>query len=213
MKCGLNRIVLAVAGLAVLCAGCEPKPAVFDMAAIDGVHKLLVFPLASSHDPSAGPITSGMISARLATARYERFHIVEAPALWRLAGGSPGEVPKATAVQIARQMGAQAALTGAVGYAIALDKKLNYPGAAITTKDPMAHQRLRDFAARKGDIQVRLRIISAATGKDIYVHSAKADGLGESKLIRKATEKVLKPLEKYLRNSKNKRKEPKDEKK
>ena len=213
MKRGLNRIVLALAALVVLCVGCEPKPAVFDMAAIDGVHKLLVFPLASSHDPSAGPITSGMISARLETARYERFHVVEAPALWRLAGDSPGEVSPATAAQIARQMGAQAALTGAVGYTIALDKIGNYPGAEITKKDPMAKQRLRDFAARRGDIQVRLRIISAATGKDIYVHSAKAEGLGESKLIRKAAEKALEPLERYLRDSKAKRKERKDEKK
>ena len=213
MKRGLKKIVLTVAGLGLLCAGCEPKPAVFDMAAIDKVHKLLVLPLASSHDPSAGPITSGMISARLETARYERFHVVEAPALWRLAGGSPVAIPEATAVGIAKQMGAQAALTGAVGYTIALDKNLNYPGAAIAKEDPMAHQRLRDFAARKGDIQVRLRIISAATGKDIYVHSAKADGLGESKLIRKAAEKVLEPLERYLRDSIDKRKERKDEKK
>jgi hypothetical protein len=213
VKRGLKRIVLAVVGAVVLCAGCEPKVAVFDMAAIDSVHKLLVLPLASSADPSAGPITSGMISARLATARYERFHIVEAPALWRLGGASPGPIPQATAVGIAKQMGAHAVLTGAVGYAVALDKYINFPGAELAKKDPMARQRLRDFAARKGKMQIQLRIISAATGKDIYVHSAKADGLGESKLIRKAAEKVLEPLEKYLRGSKNKRKEPKDEKK
>lgn len=213
MKRGLKKIVLTVAGLGLLCAGCEPKPAVLDMAAIDSVHKLLVLPLVSSADPSAGPITSGMISARLATARYERFHVVEAPALWRLAGASPVPIPEAAAVQIARQMGAHAVLTGAVGYTIALDKHINFPGAEVAKMDPMARQRLRDFAARKGDIQVQLRIISAATGKDIYVHSAKADGLGESKLIRRAAEKVLEPLEKYLRDSKNKRKERKDEKK
>ena len=213
MKRGLNKIVPAMAVLAVLCAGCEPKPSVFDMAAIDSVHKLLVLPLASSHDPSAGPITSGMISARLATARYERLHVFEAPALWRLAGGNPGPIPEATTVQIARQMGTQAALTGAVGYTVALDKNINYPGVALAKMDPMARKRLSDFAARKGDIQVQLRIISAATGKEIYVHSAKADGPGESRLIRKAVQKALEPLERYLRDSKDKRKERKDEKK
>ena len=111
-------------------------------------------------------------------------------------------------------MQAHAVLTGAVGYTIALDNKLNhYPGEAITKMDPMARQRLRDFAARQGKMQIQLRIISAATGKDIYLHSAKADGLGESRLIRQAAEKVLEPLERYLKDSKNKRKERKDEKK
>lgn len=195
--------------LAVVCIGCEPKPTVFDVSAIDKIESLAVLPLRSDSDPSAGAILAGLLGTRLEKGRWDRLAIVEAPVLWRLvaeAGG--GAAPDAArAADIARQMGATAALTGTVGYTSEPDPDASkLPG--MKREQTKSVQFLRNFALRKGQTNVKVQIVSADGGNVIYEHTSLEEGLSEATQLRKAVEKVILPLERHLQNTRGKRKEP-----
>ncbi len=192
---------LMLAVLLAWSAGCAPKPpTVFDKPAIDQIHKLLVVPLQSPAEKSAGTIVSGMIAAQLQGQRLAKFTVVEPPALWRLRAAQPGPpaLQDEVAVKVARDMGADAVLAGTAAYSIELAGG-GKPRAARGSVKAEEYQRC--FAARKGVASISVRILSASAGRAVYAHSAPTKGLGSSKLLADGAAKALQPLVEYLRSS------------
>ncbi len=190
------------------CIGCEPEPTVFDVTAIDKIEKLVVLPMRSDNDPSAGAILSGMMATRLEGGRWDRFFIVEGPALWRLdVGGSVVQAPdEQRAAAIAGKLNAEAALTGTVGFKSEPDPTdTELPG--MGKEQARSVEFLRNFAPRKGQTQVRVRIVAAESGKVIYEHTATEKGLTEADQFRKVVDKAIRPLEQHLQRTRPKRKE------
>lgn len=189
---------VAVAALAMLCAGC-PQPKVFDKAAIDKLRTVLVVPLSAPNEASAGPLASGRLAQRLRTPRYKNLDILVPPALWRLRHSS-GQVPKQLltrqdALAIAREMNADAMLTGTAGYAIARTFPSFLPKAINTLKD----SELRDkFAIRSAGVSVQLRLVSVTQDRNLYVYHGRAAGDDDTQLLSKALDHAIKPLEQHL---------------
>lgn len=193
---------VVVAAAAVLFAGCAPKrPAIFDTQGMDEIHTLLVVPLQSPQDSSAGPIVSGLVSARLQSGRLPKLSILEPPVLWRLAGPGAGSKGLADeeAVRIAREMGADAVLTGTVTYGVKLAMPADLPVAMRESMKDMKFQ--QDFAARQGSASVNLRILSIKANRPVYAHSGASGGAGGAEVLRQAYEAALKPFEDYIRTS------------
>ena len=161
----------------------------------------------SPTDPSAGPIISGLIATNLEDKRLDRFHAVEAPVLWRLVVDKSKvlDPDKKTAAEVARQMGAQAVLTGSAQHATTLGNVIRMRGASA--KAQKSAEFMRNFAHRKGNIRVQVEILSADSGQAIYVHSTDAKGLQEAGLLRKVADKIVEPLIKHLEKTRGKRKE------
>jgi len=191
-----------------VCIGCEPEPAVFDVAAIDKIEKLVVLPMRSDSDPSAGAILSGMMATRLEGGRWDRFFVVEGPALWRLdAGSGVVQAPdEQRAAAIAGKLNAEAALTGTVGFKSEPDPT-DTGLRGMKKEQARSVEFLRNFAPRTGQTQVRVRIVAAETGKVIYEHTATEKGLTEADQLRKVADKAIGPLKQHLQRTRPKRKE------
>ena len=188
--------VLAASGA----GGCAAKgPAVFDKPAIDNIHALAVPPLQSPQDPSAGALVSGMLGVRLQSARLPELSVIEPPGLWRLGGGPAGAMTDEDALRIAREMGADAVLTGTVTYGVAFVADSTTPRAMRESMKARDFQ--RDFGARKATTSVNLRILSVKANRAVYAHTGAAGGGEGSELLTKAVQAALKPFEDYVRTS------------
>ena len=187
-------LALSVAG------GCGGKgPAVFDKPAIDDIRALAVPPLQSPQDPSAGPLASGMIAVRLQSSRLPKLSVVEPPVLWRLAEAQTGAMTDEDALRVAREMGADAILTGTVTYGVAFVADSTTPRAMRESMKAADFQ--RDFGARKATASVSLRILSVQANRAVYAHTGAAGGAEGSELLGKAVQAALKPFEDYVRTS------------
>jgi len=187
-------VLAAAAGL----GGCvKPKPAVLDKASVAKVHKLVVVPMLTSQEPSTGPIAAGMASERLQMGGYDDFTILLAPSLWRLKPAAPATLSDAQAVELARKMGAQAVLTGTVGYAVTLSNQGKGPSAA---DKGLALKRY--FGLRSGSGSVQVRMLWAENGLAVYVHTASATGPADDAALAAALAEAMGPLETYLKSHK-----------
>jgi hypothetical protein len=194
------RILAAGLVAASLAGGCAGKgPAVFDKPAIDDIRALAVPPLQSPQDPSAGPLVSGMIAVRLQSARLPKLSVVEPPVLWRLQEGARQAVTDEAAMRIAREMGADAVLTGTVTYGVRFVADRTTPRAMRESMKARDFQ--RDFGARKATASVSLRILSVKANRAVYAHTGTAGGAEGSELLVKAVQAALKPFQDYVRTS------------
>ena len=207
MKAAWHTYLAAGLVLGTFGAGCEPKPEVFDLTAIDTIEKLVVVPMASPNDPSAGAILSSLIAVRLEEGRWGRFRVVEAPALWRIAAAAQPELSAAAAAQLAGKMGAQAVLTGSTTHATSFGEAVGVPDDAKKKKEAEPVDFAQNFATRQGDTQVRVEILRADGARPVYVYTIREKGLEEADLLRRAAEKAVKPLEQHLEKTRGKRKE------
>ena len=194
------RMLPALLALSVAAAGCGGQgPAVFDKPAIDNIHTLAVPPLQSPQDPSAGPLAAGMIAVRLQSARLPKLSVVEPPVLWRLQEGARQAITDEAAMRIAREMGADAVLTGTVTYGVRFVADGTTPRAMRESMKAAAFQ--RDFGARKATASVNLRILSVKANRAVYAHTGTAGGGEGSELLVKAVQAALKPFQDYVRTS------------
>ena len=194
----LHRRSLLVSLTAVICfGGCAVvKPAVFDKASIAKVHKLMVVPMQTSLAPSTGPIVAEMAAERLQVqmATSDDFAILMAPSLWRLKPGSAVAPTDRQAVEMARKAGAQAVLTGTVGYSVTLSDKKSLPSTAGKGVSFARH-----FALRRGSGSLQLRMLRTEDGMTIYNHTALASGRANDQALSEALAKAMGPLETYLK--------------
>lgn len=202
--------VITLVLAASACLGCgDGSELVLETRAIDRIHTLVVVPLAGQGDASVGPVLSGLMVARLEGLRRDQLSVVEAPALWRLAATPTSQPPldDQAALELARKMGAQAVLTGSVVYTCQLDASgVKYVPKA--GKDELERvEFLKNFAVRKGQIKVDVRLLLADGGQAVYVGSASKHGQCDAELLQSAAQKAVEPLEKYLEKSRGKRKE------
>lgn len=199
MKIHANTLLwAAVAAMALLCGGC-PEPKVFDKAAINQLRSVVVMPLSAPNQSSAGPLASGRLAQRLRTPRYKNLEILVPPALWRLrhsSGRPPNQLlTRQDALAVAREMNADAVLTGTAGYAIARTFPSDLPAGISALKNP----ELRDkFAVRSAGVSVILRLVSVRQNRDLYVYHGKAAGADDTQLLTVAIDKAVKPLEQHL---------------
>jgi hypothetical protein len=196
------RLSCAFAAALAMCVGCaEKKPAIFDTRGMDQIHTLLVVPLQSPQDASAGPVVSGMIGVKLQSQRLPKLSVLEPPVLWRVAASQAGAagLKDEEAVQVAREMGADAVLTGTVTYGVKMATPGDLPGAMRESMKDVNFQ--QDFAARQGSASVNIRIVSLSANRPVYAHSGTAGGAGGTDVLRQAYEAALKPFEDYIRNS------------
>jgi len=189
---------------AVACAGCAEKlPAVFDKTGIDGIGTLLIVPLQSAADPSAGPVVSGMLTTRLRAAKLPKLTIVVPPQIWRLDPKGPANGAQVMtddeAKRIARDMAADAVLTGTVTYSVKLATAQNMPGSMEESMKDIDFQ--QDFAARQATATVNLRILSIKANRAVYAHGGTAGGTQSSEHLMQAAQEALKPFEDYVRAS------------
>ena len=179
------------------CAG--PKPAVFDKASIAKVHKLMVVPMQTSLDPSTGPIVAEMATERLHVqmAGRDDFAVLMAPSLWRLTPGAAAALTDRQALELAGKVGAQAVLTGTVGYSVTLSDKKGMPSAAGKGVEFASH-----FALRRGAGSIQLRMLRTEDGMTIYNHTALAKGRANDRALSEALARAIGPLETYLKSRK-----------
>ena len=203
-----GRAAVAVLGagalLALALAGCGGKaPAVMEKMAIDRLHTVVVLPLQSPQDAGAGPVVSGMLLEQLAALRKPGLSAVEPPVLWRLGTGPLADrsapVGDQQALRIARDMGADAVLTGMVTYAVQLVAGRKMPAEMEGPMKDMDFQ--RDFAARRATAAVNVQLLSVADNRAVYAHSGAAGGDGGLQVLRDAADAAIAPLERYLRQS------------
>ena len=193
-------LLLVVAWFA---SGCEDPPAVFDKIAFERVHTLMVLPLQSSQDPSAGPIASGMVIEELSLDRPKDWTVCDAPVLWRLAGGKgaqTGGLSDDEAMKIARFAGVDAVLLGTATHAVTITTDGKLPRNLqenMRTEDFQQH-----FGRRSCATSINLRILSVAENRAIYSNTAQGNGGAESALLRKVVRNVLAPLRNQLKNRK-----------
>jgi len=201
-----HTTALLVALAAAICfSGCAPvKPAVFDKASLAKVHKLMVVPMQTSLDGSTGPIVAEMAAERLQVqmAGHHDFAILIAPSLWRLKPGAAAAPTDQQAVELARKVGAQAVLTGTVGYSVTLSDKKGLPTAAGKGVSFARH-----FALRRGAGSIQLRMLRTEDGMTIYNHSALAKtalaiGRANDQALSEALAQAMAPLETYLKSLK-----------
>ena len=178
------------------CAGV--KPAVFDKASIAKVHKLVIVPMQTSLDPSTGPIVAEMAAEKLQVqmAGRDDFAILMAPSLWRLKPGAAAP-SDGQAVELARKAGAQAVLTGTVGYSVTLSDPKGLPSAAGKGVSFARH-----FALRSGSGSIQLRMLRTEDGMAIYNHTALARGRANDRALSEALGRAIGPLETYLKSRK-----------
>lgn len=192
-------LTLASLALATLCLGCGPEADVFDKAAIDRVRTITVVPPPAPQEPTAGPIVSGMLTARLRAARYKDLEVVMPPVLWRLQAdsGRPAAqlVDRSQAVAIGRQLGADAVLTGTVNYSINL---VFPPGLPKAILDMKASEFKNKFATRVATAWVKFVLVRVRDDRDLYVNTGQAKGDDNSELIARAVDEAIKPLERHL---------------
>jgi hypothetical protein len=206
----ITSVTILALAAATACVGCgDGSEMVLETRAIDQIHTLVVVPLAGEGDPSVGPVLSGLMVSRLEGLRRDQFSVVEAPAIWRLAA-TPTSQPSLTdqaALEVARKMGAQAVLTGSAVYTCELDASgVKYVPKA--GKDELEHMEfLKNFAARKGQIKVEVRVLLTDGGRPVYAYSASKQGQCDAEQLRFVAEKAVEPLEKYLEKSRGKRKD------
>jgi hypothetical protein len=196
--------VLVTLTVAICFGGCaEVKPVVFDKASLAKVHKLMIVPMQTSLDPSTGPIIAEMAAERLQVqmAGSDDFAILVAPSLWRL---KPGTAPPTDrqAVELARKTGAQAVLTGTVGYSVTLSDPKGLPTAAGKGVSFARH-----FALRSGSGSIQLRMLRTEDGMTIYNHTAlaktvPAKGRANDQALSEALGRAMGPLEIYLKSQK-----------
>ena len=196
-------IALLLAPAALAAVGCAPEPEVFDKAAIDGLHKMMVVPLQAAQEPSTGQIVAGLAEARLQTLRLPQMQVLEAPALWRLTATStqPVSIPDEQALQAAQAVGADCLLTGTVTYAARTPQGASNlpPGMRGATGQSMEYQ--KSFLVREADVTVSVRILSVQSARVVYAFKADTKGLASSKLLSDAFQQAVKPFEEYLRSS------------
>ncbi len=192
-------VVIAV----LVLAGCGAKPRVFNKSAIDQVNRIVVLPIESQADRAAGEVTFGLLLNRLVARRYDGLDILSPPVLWRIKNTSAadaGTLTRDQAVSIGRELEADAVLTGTMGYTVPMK-------ADKSSKSPTGKGGKRDASARRiGESKLTLKLISVANGQDIYVHTAKRDGVAGDKVLRKTIDQAVVPLEQYLQSSRTKRK-------
>jgi len=198
--------VLLVALAASVCfGGCATvKPVVFDKASLAKVHKLMIVPMQTSLDSSTGPIVAEMAAERLQmqTAGHHDFAILMAPSLWRLKPGAAAAPSDRQAVELARKVGAQAVLTGTVGYSVTLSDPKGLPTAAGKGVSFARH-----FALRRGSGSIQLRMLRTEDGLAIYNHTALAKtalaiGRANDQALSEALAQTMGPLETYLKSLK-----------
>ena len=195
-----NLGTLILAAGAVWIGGCEKPPAIFDEAALWQMESLMILPLQSPQDPSAGPIAGGMIIEELSLDRVAYFTVREAPALWRLTRqdvGSVGRVSEAEAKRRARLSGADAILIGTLSHLLTIAEDDSLP------KGMRKQMKIGDFQRHFGQPQaattINLQILSVSENRTIYSHSFHANSGAESQLLRKVVVEVLAPLRKLLK--------------
>lgn len=190
-------MVLAAALCFCGCAG--PKPTVFDKASIAKVHKLMIVPMQTSLDGSTGPIVAEMTAERLQLQMtgHDDFAVLMAPAMWRVKPGAKAFVTDQQAVALGRKVGAQAVLTGNVGYSVTLSDPKGLPSAAGKGVDFAKH-----FAQRSGSGSLQLRMLRTEDGITIYNHTALAKGRANDPALSKALEQAIGPLETYMKSLK-----------
>jgi hypothetical protein len=190
-----------VATVSTVCfSGCAgPQPVVFDKASIARVHKLIIVPMQASQEQSTGPIVAELVAERLKIqmAGHDNFAILLSPSLWRLKQGSPASPTDQQAVELARKAGAQAVLTGTIGYSVKLSDVGRLPSAAGKGISFAEH-----FALRSGEGSLQLRMLRTEDGKTIYDHTAEAKGRTNDQTLSKALAKAIGPLETYLKSAK-----------
>jgi len=184
--------------MAGVCAGCGPKLDVFDKAAINKIGNLLIVPLASPQERGAGPTASGMLLTRLRAANHPRLQVVSSPALWRIRHDG-GEIPqqllaRKQALELAREMGADAVLTGSADYSLRFAFSRDVPEAVRKMKGSATSR----FATSHGTASVELRLIRVADDRDVYVNRGSAKGHENSKVLSSAIAAAIKPLEAHL---------------
>jgi hypothetical protein len=192
--------VLITLATAICLGGCAPpKPAVFDKASLAKVHKLMIVPLQTSLDRSTGPIVAEMAAERLQVqmAAHDDFAILLAPSLWRLKPGAAASPTDRQAVELARKVGAQAVLTGTVGYSVTLSDPKGLPTAAGKGVSFARH-----FALRSGSGSIQLRMLRTEDGMTIYNHTALAKGRANDRALSEALGRAMEPLETYLKSLK-----------
>ena len=197
----MTAVLVAMASV-VCFSGCAgPQPVVFDKASIARVRKLIIVPMQTSQDPSTGPIVSELAAERLKMqmASHKDFAILLSPSLWRLKRGSAASPTDQQAVELARKAGAQAVLTGMVGYSVKLSNVTNLPSQAAAGKGVNFAE---SFALRSGEGSLRLRMLRADDGRTIYDHTADAKGQTNDQTLSEALAKAIGPLETYLKSRK-----------
>ncbi|MDP6634540.1 MAG: hypothetical protein QGG42_06560 [Phycisphaerae bacterium] len=194
-----RALLVALIGTICFCGCAGVKPTVFDKVSLAKVHKLMVVPMQASLDRSTDPIVAEMAAERLQLqmAGSDDFAVLIAPSLWRLKPGSGASPTDQQAVKMARKAGAQAVLTGTIGYSVALSDKKGLPSAAGKGVSFARH-----FATRRGSGSIQLRMLRTEDGMTIYNHTALARGRANDQALSEALAKAMGPLETYLKAQK-----------
>jgi len=202
----LQNPFLTAVFLALTAVGCAPEPEVFDKAAIDGLHKMMVLPLPSPQEPSAGVVVAGVAGAQLKAQRFPRLEVLEAPALWRLTASStqPVTISQEEAIRAAQAVGADCVLTGAVDYAVSVPKDASNLPPAMRGAKGQSMEYQKSFIVRKADVTVTVRILAVESARPVYVHKASSKGECGSRLLSESFQKAVKPFEDYVRSSRKK---------
>lgn len=152
----LMLMLPAAAAVLTAMAGCAPQAKVMDEQALGEIRTMAVLPMESPLS-GIGPAAGAAVLRRLADQQL-KIAVFEGPATWRLAGDNPGQISDEQAAKAAAGMNADAAVAGTVNY----------------TEPPG----LKESAVA----EMTVRIVSAKTGKVIYL----CDGKGSDQKIFKA---------------------------
>jgi hypothetical protein len=180
---------LALICTAAFLAGCEEPVA--DELAIQKTQSVVVVPfLAPSSDPSAGPIAAGAVSTTLQKDLHESVRVRVAPVLWRVTRPEQLGLDDARALQLAKDLKMDSVLTGSVNLTLEHEKKGKKPKILKAGQIPSS-------SVPKGDVEVKLRLLSVATGKCIYEMTGRAGGDKPAGRMNSAVGKAVDPLVKF----------------
>jgi hypothetical protein len=169
--------------------GCEEPVA--DELAIQKTRSVVVVPFRSSEsDPSAGPIAASVAGTTLQKDLPESVRVRVAPVLWRMTHPDRLGVDDAGAMQMAKDFGMDSVLTGSVNLTLEHEKKGKKPKILKAGQVPSS-------SVPKGDVEVKLRLLSVASGKCIYEMTGRAGGDKPAKRMNDAVEKAVGPLVKF----------------
>ncbi|MBN1943764.1 MAG: hypothetical protein JW849_10770 [Phycisphaerae bacterium] len=191
-----TALLLCAMPLAAACllAGCEEPVA--DEMAIQKTQSVLVVPFQSSaSDPSAGPIAAGAAGTLLRKDLHASIRVRVAPVLWRINQPDRLGLDDAEAIQLARDLEVDSVLTGSVNLTLEHEKKGKTPEILKAGQVPSS-------SVPKGDVDVKLRLISIQSGKCIYEMTGRAGGDKPAKRMDDAVEKAVGPLVKFWNRGK-----------
>lgn len=175
--------------------GCEEPVA--DELAIQNTQSVVVVPFGSSvSDPSAGPIAASVAGTTLQNDLHESVRVRVAPVLWRMTQPNRLGLEDAQALQLAKNLGMESVLTGTVTLTLEHEKKGKKPKVLKAGQIPSS-------SVPRGEVVVKLRLLSVTAGKCIYEMTGRADGDEPAGRMNSAVDKAVGPLVKFWNRGKS----------